>query len=543
MEKTLSININGWVFNINEDAYHLLSEYFENITKYFSKEEGGAEIVSDIEARVAELLKEKINESETAVNIQQIQEIMEIMGQPYEMEADADDSIGEGSKRTNFGSRKLFRDTDNSHIAGVAAGLGTYFKLDPIFIRIAFLLLIFTGGVGVILYIALWILIPEAASISDKIRMEGKKVDIKNIEDKVKEEAAYLSDRLSEFSTEAKDAYHKTRPVRKKGIKKAEEMIKSTGRIILRLLKFLLGFILFLTGVGLLIPFVIFFFNWVPGLEFETFTVHGISLPQFLSTYLFDTKHPLILLSTLTITILIPVIMLIFNGIRFLFNFKRKKLVGAIAVQIWLAAFIITLGFSYTTLTAFKADAVNITHYDFDEMNSDTLYIKLNKQSYFQDVLTGDHKTVLSQDENFPILHKGEFYGVPRFRIRLSDNDNFKLKIFYSASGHKDEDAHRNIQMTEYVFDIDSSTLVLDPYFKLQPSQKWRDQEVKIELFVPSQRYISIETSIPKYLKMNYKWRRRLEHQKAKASYWYLEDDRFVEASEMMMAADSVAVE
>ena len=540
MEKTLSININGWVFNINEDAYHLLSEYFENITKYFSKEEGGTEIVSDIEARVAELLKERINESETAVNIQQIQEIMEIMGQPYEMETDAEDTTGEASNSTHIGSRKLFRDTDNSHIAGVAAGLGTYFKLDPIFIRIAFLLMIFTGGVGVILYIALWILIPEAASISDRIRMEGKKVDIKNIEDKVKEEAAYLSDRFSEFSSEAKDAYHKTKPVRREGAKKAEEIIKTLGRIMLRILKFLLGLILFLTGVGLLIPFVIFFFNWVPGLEFDTFMVHGISLPQFLASYLFDTKHTLILLSTLTISLLIPIIMLIFNGIRFLFNFKRKKIVGSIAVQIWLAAFIITLGFSYTTLTAFKSDAINITHYDFDEMNSDTLYIKLNKQSYFQDIVTSDQKTVLSQDENFPILHNGEFYGEPRLRIRPSDNDSFKLKIFYSASGHKDEDAHRNIQKIEYVFDIDSSMLVLDPYFKLKPEEKWRDQEVKIELFVPANHYISIESTIPKYLKMNYEWRSRIR--KTKASYWVLEDGKFTTPSEIIMVTDSLEI-
>ena len=541
MEKTLSININGWVFNINEDAYNLLTQYFQNLTAYFSKEEGGAEIVSDIEARVAELLKEKINKNETAISIDQIQEIMEVMGQPYEMETDNEEE-NEEKEKINRGEKRLYRDIDHSHIAGVAAGIGAYFRLDPIFIRIAFLLMVFTGGVGGILYIVLWILIPGATSTSDRIRMEGKKVDIKNIENKVKEEANYISDRISDFSSEAKDVFHKTKPVRRMGAQKAEEIIKTLGRIMLRVLRFLLGLILFMTGIGFLIPFVIFFFNWVPGIEFDTFMVHGISLPQFLSDYLFDTKHTLILLSTITISILIPIVMLIFNGIRFLFNFKRKKIVGSIALQIWLAAFIITLGFSYTTFTAFKSDTVNITHYDFEDMNSDTLYIKLNKQSYFQDILTGDQKTVLSQDENFPILHKGEFYGEPRLKIRPSGDDNYKLKLFYSASGHTDEEADRNMQMIEYVFNIDSSTLVLDPYFKLMASEKWRDQEVKIELFVPSQHYISIESSIPRYLKMNYKWRRKLENQKDKISYWILDDSEFINPSELLIVTDSIDI-
>ena len=543
MEKTLTININGWVFNINEDAYNLLTEYFQNLKSYFSKEEGGAEIVSDIEARVSELLKEKMPENETAINISQIQDIMDTLGQPYEMGTDEE----EEEKKEDAGyikeKRKLFRNPENSHIAGIAAGIGTYLSIDPIFIRIAFLLLIFTGGAGIILYIALWILIPIASSTSDRIRMEGNRVDIKNIERKVKEEASYISERLSDFSSEAKDVYHKTKPARRISAQKIEEFFKNLGKVTVRVLKFLLGLVLFMTGIGFLIPLAIFSFNWVPGLEFDTFSVHGMALPEFLSIYLFDTKHTIILLSSLIITILIPISMLIFNGIRFLFNIKRKKIVGTIASQIWLAALIITLGFSYTTFTAFRSDALNITSHGFKNMNSDTLFIKLNTKSYFQNVMTSDQKTVISQDENFPILLDGVFYGEPNLRIRSSENNEFKLKLFLSASGHGEDEANNNIQKISYTFDIDSSTLILDPYYKLKESEKWRNQEVKVEIFVPKNRIISIDSNVPRYLKMDYDWRTKFRKTKEKQTFWLLSDNEFIKPIPLIISNDSVQIE
>ena len=543
MEKTLTININGWVFNINEDAYNLLTEYFQNLTKYFSKEEGGAEIVSDIEARVSELLKEKMPENETAINISQIHEIMDVLGQPYEMGTDDDEEEKFENTEHIKGKRKLFRNPENSHIAGVAAGIGTYLGIDPIFIRIAFLLLILSGGAGIILYIALWILIPIALSTSDRIRMEGNKVDIKNIEKKVKEEAAYISDRLSDFSTEAKDVYQKTKPARRISAQKIEEFFKNMGKITVRVLKFLLGLILFMTGVGFLIPFAIFSFNWVPGLEFDTFSVHGISLPEFLSIYLFDTKHTIILLSSLIITLLIPISMLIFNGIRFLFNTKRKKIVGTIAFQIWLAALIITLGFSYTTFTAFSNDALNITSHGFKNMNSDTLFVKLNTKSYFQNVMTSDQKTVISQDENFPILRDGVFYGEPNLSVLPSGNNDFKFKLFLSASGHGEDEANKNIQKISYTFDIDSSILILDPYYKLIESEKWRNQEVRIEIFVPENRVISIDSNIPRYLKMNYDWRTKFGKTKTKETFWQQKDNQFIKPMPVVILNDTVQPE
>lgn len=504
MEKTLTINISGWVFNINEDAFEKLTQYFKNLKQYFKKQQDGEEIVNDIESRIAELFKEKMTETDRVITIADVEHIMKIMGRPDEMEEESEETVYEESSDSHRFHKKLFRDPLNAHVGGVASGLGKWLNLDPIILRIAFIILVMPGGLGVILYAVLWILIPEAASTSDRIRMEGKKVNIKNIEDKVREEAGFIKDRLSDFSDEAMDVFHKTGPARRQGLLSLERFFQSLGKIIIRVLKILLGIIFLSLGIGFLIPFVLAYFNLVPemGMHFNSFFVNEISLPVFLDTYIFDTKYTIITLISLTILILIPIVMLVFNGIRFIFNLKRNKLVGSIAWQAWVVALIISLGMSYTTIRAYKNDALTITNHDFDQVSSDTLQIRLNTNSYYQNILSADQKTVISQDYNFPILHEGEFYGIPELKFESYDKDHFIMKMYLSANGKSSEDAHENIQDVSYYFHIDSAGIVLDPYFKLDENQRWRNQDVQIKIFVPEGKYLAIDRNIHKHFRL-----------------------------------------
>lgn len=545
MEKTLTINISGWVFNINEDAFHLLTEYFKKLKQHFGKQDGGDEIVADIETRVAELFKEKIDEKETVINKDLVDEVMNIMGQPYQMEEDIDEDEAPKYQETRKQKprKKLFRDTMNAHIAGVASGLGRYINLDPIIIRIIFLLLVPTGGAGIIIYLILWVLIPEAATTSDRIKMEGKKVNVENIENKVREETEYIKERLSGFSEEAKDVYHRTGPIRKEGVKKLESIFKAIGRGLLRFLKIILGIILFSTGLGFLITFALFFFNWIPGLDFDTFFVDGLSLPSFLGKFIFDTKYTIITLISLTILIIIPIIMLLFNGIRFIFNTKRNKTIGSIALQSWAVALIISIGMTYTTFTAYKNEALNITSHNFKTLKSDTLSIKLNTDSYYQDILTSDQKTIISQDDEFPIRNEGEFYGDPKLEIITSDKDKFELKLYLSANGYNDDKANINIQDIVYYFNIDSTSLTLDPYYKLKENTMWRNQDVRLTLFVPEGKTISIERKIRKHFRLSYNWRSKLNSKKEKVTYWIARDHKFYKPSEETENADDKNLE
>ena len=530
MEKTLTINISGWVFNINEDAYEKLTQYFKMLKKHFQKEEGGDEIVTDIESRIAELFKERITDQNAVILISHVDEVIGIMGQPFEMEEEQNEESYNYSAPKGRGTKTLFRDTINGHIAGVASGLGKYVNLDPIFLRIVFLLLIPTGGLGIILYLVLWILIPEAKSTSDRIRMEGKKVNIKNIENKVKEEADYLKDRLNDFSEEAIDVYKKTGPARRQGLKSIESFVKSFGKFLLKVLKILLGFVLFVYGVGLLVGFAIVQFNWIPSLEFDVFSVHGMSLPSFLNTFIMENSYGLVAVVAISLVVFIPIVMMIFHGIRFLFNLKRNKTVGTIAWQSWVVALIIAFGISYTTITAFKDESVIITKHDFDKIKGDTLQIRLNTNNYYANVLSSDRSTIVSQDRSIPILHDGEFYGEPRLRIINTDKDDFYMKLYLNSRGHNEKRAEENIQDIEFNFRIDSLGIILDPYYLLKEEAKWRAQEVDIRIYVPEGKSVMIDRNIRRHFRLSYFWAHNLWNKENEISYWVNKDGEFGEA-------------
>jgi phage shock protein PspC (stress-responsive transcriptional regulator) len=186
MKKTLTINLGGQIFNIDEDAYFRLNEYLDKIKKHFSGENEVDEIMNDIELRIAELLGDRINPGKQVIIIQDIEEIIKIMGEPHDFE----DFEKEEKKKTYYRSsaRHVYRDPDNRVLGGVCGGLGAYLGMDPIILRILFIIAFFGFGVGFFIYIILWIIIPEAKTIAQKIEMRGEPVNVSNIGNFVREE-------------------------------------------------------------------------------------------------------------------------------------------------------------------------------------------------------------------------------------------------------------------------------------------------------------------------------------------------------------------
>jgi phage shock protein PspC (stress-responsive transcriptional regulator) len=142
MNKTININLGGFFFHIDETAYLKLKRYLESIAKSLSDDpQGKNEIIADIEARISELLSEKITDARQVVNDQDIEDIIKIMGQPEDY-ADADETFSEKSysyQSTSRSTKKLFRDGEDKFLGGVASGLAYYLDLDTIWIRLGFI--------------------------------------------------------------------------------------------------------------------------------------------------------------------------------------------------------------------------------------------------------------------------------------------------------------------------------------------------------------------------------------------------------------------
>ncbi|MBN2350904.1 MAG: PspC domain-containing protein [Bacteroidales bacterium] len=186
MKKTLTINLAGLVFNIDEDAYSKLKEYLETIEAQFSNEQDPKEIMTDIESRIAELLNSRKPDKQQAVTIEDINEIITIMGNPDEF-ADEEKSNGQ-TYTSRKGYRRMYRDPDSRIIGGVCSGLGAYWSIDPSIIRIVFVVLTIFGFAGVLIYLILWIVLPEANTVAQKLEMRGEPVNVNNIRDFFKEE-------------------------------------------------------------------------------------------------------------------------------------------------------------------------------------------------------------------------------------------------------------------------------------------------------------------------------------------------------------------
>lgn len=180
MKKTISVNIHGRNFLIEEEAHERLSNYLQDIKNHFGSGANVEEVVADIEASIAEKLQSTITEYKNVVTIEDVDALIDVMGTAK----DFDDAVGEASKaqqetKTNVEpetrvKRKLYRDMDNAVIAGVASGIATYFDVDPVLIRVLFIAFTFTGGFAFVLYIILWIAMPRAETPNQKLEMRGQ---------------------------------------------------------------------------------------------------------------------------------------------------------------------------------------------------------------------------------------------------------------------------------------------------------------------------------------------------------------------------------
>ncbi|MCK5839352.1 MAG: PspC domain-containing protein, partial [Bacteroidales bacterium] len=337
MKKNFTVNISGIIFHIDEDAYSVLKNYLESIKKYYVGSDGADDIYTDIEGRIAEMLQEKLSDKKQLINIKDIEEVTAIMGQPQEFES-GEYFQEEEQKVSSSKPKRLFRDPDNKMISGVCGGIGAYLNTDPLWFRLAFVLFTFIGGSGLLVYIILWLVIPEAKSTAEKLEMKGQQVNISTIEKKIKEEIGHLEKKLNDLTDKAKEAYKKKSPDHKSFIEKIISGFIKFIKLIFKFIIIVLGVAFIMLGIGLLIPLATPLFD-LAGIHIFNFSfITHSELPAIKYLMLiFNSTHELSLaLVGILLVVGIPVIMLIFVGIKLLFGLKSTKPIGITALVLWI---------------------------------------------------------------------------------------------------------------------------------------------------------------------------------------------------------------
>lgn len=209
MQKTLNINIKGTIFHLNEDAYNKLNKYLDEINNHFRNKKGREEIINDIENRLTELFQHKLNDKKQVITIEDVDEVIGTMGHPSDFDEDSEDDYTTVPQNLLKGKKRLFRNVDDRMLGGVCSGLGAYFNIDTVWVRIAFLIaLVFAGG-SVLVYLVLWIVIPPARTVTEKLEMQGDPVTISNMEKAFKEEMNEIKDKLEDLTEQAKQTFKK----------------------------------------------------------------------------------------------------------------------------------------------------------------------------------------------------------------------------------------------------------------------------------------------------------------------------------------------
>ncbi|SRR6056297_374861 len=221
MKKTININLGGHPIIIDEDAFEVLHQYLSRIDRYFNQSEGREEIVHDIETRIAELFQREMK-GKKIVSVKEVRQVIEIMGVPEDFEGDTPESSGEAHRTSEFtedkkasydsvpprATKRLFRDPSDKVLGGVASGLSAYFGIDdPVWLRIAFVILVVTTGVGLLAYIIMWIIVPKAKTASDRLAMRGAPINVESIAHNVEEEVNEFGEKVKKFGRDMKSKY------------------------------------------------------------------------------------------------------------------------------------------------------------------------------------------------------------------------------------------------------------------------------------------------------------------------------------------------
>ncbi|MEN8247464.1 MAG: PspC domain-containing protein [Bacteroidota bacterium] len=541
MKKNISINISGIIFHIEEDGYEKLKEYLESINKYFSTFDGSTEIIADIESRIAEIFLSKLGEENQVITHEDVSALIATMGGIQDFQAVEEDEpvshsdeeprkepADEKSEREPYvEKKKLFRDKKRRLIGGVASGIAHYFSIDPLWIRLIFIILLFDvfitfslsafvilgyivlwivtpesdeleedkkvkkmyrnpqgsviggvatgvaayfdvdvalirvlfvltaliGGSGLIAYIVLWIILPEARTITEQVQMKGEPVTLENIESNIKstieakenpkEESAIVKILLFPFRVIAMILV---------GLARA---LGPIAKFILEFVRVILGIALTIAGLGILFGVLVSGSVYL-GLMAGGEMVHFGTFPFELIN---ETFSPLGFISAM-LFIGIPGLAIMFLGLSIASKSRiPNATVGWTMFAIWLFS-LIGLSFTVPSVIYDFRNEGEYTETHFYDINNSQLVLDITDTGY-------------------------EEFDVVRLKLRGYDGEQIKLVQEYSSRGATVSEAIEHARNIDYAIVQEDSVLIFDSNIDFSNETRFRNQDLLMTLYIP----------------------------------------------------------
>ncbi len=487
MNKTVSANIGGFIFHIEEDAFGVLKRYLDAIKSRFSNINGSQEIVEDIEARIAEMLQEKLDGKKQVINDKDVDDIINQMGRPEDIgnEEETTNSTSQNQEYTSSGeqsytTKRLYRNVDDRILGGVCSGLTAYFGIgEPLWLRLAFLLSFIFFGSGFILYIILWIAMPEAKTTAQKMEMKGEPINLSNIEKTVKEEVDNIK---KKFNAD---------PEKSKWHNGLTQLLSAVGEIILRIGNIFVRF----ASVIISIIAALVFFSLIIAICFGGVSTYAIlnSLQSIVFTS--GVEGTVFTFSTLAVAFM-PLIILIY-AVSKLIGTKKKVNLGALGglALLWLVALFALVGSVFWVSLDFReyyeaettqviyttSDTLKITNPNTDR-NPDNANFHFGGTNNFTmqcpDFSRGGINYI---DKNGDVLKM----SAVNLSFDQTEDSIITLQTSLYSRGGRLSSAKEYAENINFKMSIERNKLTIDDQVVFNKDSKWRGQQVDLKLILP----------------------------------------------------------
>ncbi|MBS1646968.1 MAG: PspC domain-containing protein [Bacteroidetes bacterium] len=479
MNKTININLSGMVFNIEENAYQLLKDYLQAIKNKFKNEEGCDEIIADIEARLAELLKVNIHAGKQVLIENDITQAINIMGKPDDFGESTPEEKQTQTEGKQNKTRRVFRDGDNKTLGGVCSGIAAYFDTDPLWIRVLFLVLFFGFGTGFFIYIILWIIIPEAKTTAQKLEMRGEPIDMHTISKTVKEEAEQLKNRLQNLGED----------MRKSNVGgKVGNLLYQIFHAFFNIISKVVGLVFTLVGLCV--------FALILCILFNVGKVFNLSIHDFFYSFVGADFSVFYIKTGLFLFLGIPFIMLMYKGTKLLLSIRGTYLwLNITAGTLWFMGLVMCLYVFMHVAADFSEETALKQRIPLLNTTTDTLIIQSEASELNTDVVSGfdwDRSHWYINTSKQP----NEWWGKAKLTIIPSENDSLYAFVIKSAHGKEKQEAAERAKRIWYNYKNQNDTLLLDKYFGFTNQNKYRNQEVEILLKVPKNKIIFLDETL-----------------------------------------------
>lgn len=546
MKKNISINISGIIFHIEEDGYDMLRKYLDSVNRYFSNFEDSTEILADIEGRIAEIFLSKLNDTKQVITVEDVNALIGIMGSVSDFKAAEENELGaetsgpaarESQKSESYShtssstestqpkatsapkrlyrdqkrkilggvcaglasyfnidavwarlifallifaygaafllyiimwiavpesyeldeptdAKKMYRDPETKVLGGVAAGIAAYFGTDVVLVRVLLLISIFFFGTGILLYIVLWIVLPEAKTMTERMQMQGEPVTLSNIESNIKKN-------INEDPNKEESALTKILLL---PFRVLAAVLTGLGKILVPIVEVMR------VAVGIFVSFMalimIFCGLFIGGFFLGIFS----SLPDWISIgnhselnfpiEAFTNTFPPFTVVTAFIGFLIPAVIILLLGI----SIVAKRIVFGSATG-W------TLFAIFFACVAILSVMVPRIIYTFKE--------------------SGEHKveSVYTPNGNTAVLKINETglddYHATRLTLKGYEGTDFKLVQRFQAQGVTVAEAIANAQMVDYNVSLTDSIFTFDSNIRFKQGATFRAQELEMTLYIP----------------------------------------------------------